>query len=227
MAEVIAGWNTSMSEHENGEESLQPPKPRDQDNLSSKDQAFLETLGTERLAAIERDYLVERLSINKICTNHGLSRYRFNQIRRALGWPVRSSRAKHCSRISVTPDDPPLASVSRANRRLAMINRLYAALERELHEFEMRSQIINSDSDPGTLGSQGERSARTLTSLVRSFEKIVQFDDKVRSEQGAQQTAAATFESDAGALRDEIARRLESLLEERDAGSLFEPTQRR
>lgn len=87
--------------------------------------------------------------------------------------------------------------------RSGLIRRLYAALERQVREVEAR---LAAEDGPA---SAGERDARTLSNLARTFEKLMEIDGggaEAHDEGGAR---------DIDALRKELAKRIDRLRRER------------
>lgn len=92
-----------------------------------------------------------------------------------------------------------------SRRRGDIIARLYAALDRKMKEIEQRL-----DADDATGAADSERDARTLTSLARLYEKIVDLEG---AEEKSEQHGDTSGEGhDADRQREEIAERLERLL---------------
>lgn len=86
-----------------------------------------------------------------------------------------------------------------------IIARLHAALDGKMKEIEERLA-----SGEGLSAADSERDARTLTSLARLYEKLSELESAGLK---ADQQEAADGERNADAIRDEIASRLERLLQ--------------
>ena len=166
-------------------------------------------------AAVRTDYENPAFSLDEICVRHGLTRSQFYRYRKANNWPKRIKAAARPNRPSVKKKQRttqrPARHSGKLQRRIAMIDRLYAVLEQELQDFENTEFSDMEVQTSAARRADRERSARTLTSLIRSFDKICEFDDKARQ---ASQPARTEDEStgDADGLRREIAQRLERLL---------------
>ena len=181
--------------------------------------------GDEKEAAfwdrVRRDFEDPALSLKTICARHGLSLSQLYRYRKKHGWPPRKRGQKQRARNKADVIRKGARGRSALKRRLEMIERLYTMLERELQDFE-KMGAGDSDEPPAVpSGADRERSARTLTSLIRSFDKICEFDDKAQEAQRrAQHSGTALPETDADGLRLKIAQRLERLLADRGTGEV-------
>ncbi len=188
-------------------------------------------------AAVRRDFDNGELTLAEICARHGLTASQFYRHRKAQNWPPRGrarvvdrARPARLQRLRVAANG---SDTLRLRRRLQMIERLYAVLEQELRAFESGEIQSCEPQDGPVSAAERERSARTLTSLIRSFDKICEFDDKARQAIRTADEARQAGEQpdseragDADSLREEIARRLERLLAGQDSGRMPEPPQR-
>ncbi len=95
-----------------------------------------------------------------------------------------------------------------ARRRLDLIARLYEATERKLTMLEAR--IADT---PAASAMESEREARAPGALVRTFEKLTEFEDRARKsvseiETDAEHDDTTAAAADAERWRKEIAQRL-------------------
>ena len=196
--------------------------------------------------AIRRAYCGGDGSVATICARFGVSVAQLYRRARKEGWPLRAPRSRpklrarrgkqqrkpkppHGStekgRIAHSASGPSLAAkpvnvgkpgLQALERRLGLIARLYHAIERKLRMIEER---LATEAEPGALES--ERQARELGALIRSFEKLSEFEEQTRralekGEARARQSgdgARGGAESDAERWREEIARRIARLRE--------------
>ena len=97
------------------------------------------------------------------------------------------------------------------DRRAGIVARLYAALDQKMREIEERIEA-SARSGEGVSAADGERDARTLTSLARLFEKLSEIEGGNKGTTEATGAGAKHKESYAHRIRDEIAGRLERML---------------
>jgi hypothetical protein len=191
-------------------------------------------------ANVRSAYVDTTEPVTKICARVGIDTWTLYLRCREEHWPKRSIKlaaAQAAAKKSATanppadanPPDDPLPSNQRA--RLALIRRLYKAIDTKLKQME---KLMASATE--TSAADHERETRTLTSLIRNFERVSEFDpDLTRSPALDRATpanshatseradpAAAPGRADADRLRRDITERLVRIREQRvsprDAG---------
>lgn len=152
---------------------------------------------------IAEEYTSRKLSVKALCQHYGITRNQLYKKARENNWPGRSKKKPQDKKQSTH------ALISATQRRESLLLRLYSALNQELETLEKRLAMPDD-----TCASEHERYARTLTSLVRLFDKLIEIEaqDAARgtSNQTTDQTAIKHNE-DAERLRTELAARLERL----------------
>ena len=121
-------------------------------------------------AAVRHAYCAGDQKVAEICQHYGISKAGLYYHRKTNNWPSRNN-------VSGT------VAASSKQIRKNKIERLYLLLDRLMEEIEM--QPVNALDDDGVSKSgtaDRERSARTLSSLVRSFEKIKELEAEEISE---------------------------------------------
>ena len=114
--------------------------------------------------AVRHAYGDGKHTIASICRQQGLTRGQLEYRRKKDGWP---------SRHPAPQSGGHKTNVSPPNR----IKRLYRLLDRLMKEIEMQSSNqISKDNAADVSTADRERSARTLSSLIRSFEKIKELE---------------------------------------------------
>jgi hypothetical protein len=193
-------------------------------------------------ANVRRAYVDGSQSVKQICTEFGIDTFKLYARARQDQWPKRLAKilaartaAKAVAQPSdaISPADPdsaelPLPSNQRA--RSALIRRLYKAIDTKLKQMEklMASAAETSPADH-------ERETRTLSTLIRNFERVSEFDPDLITKPAAAHTAnapagsssspnsaASPSSADAERLGRDIAERLVRIHEQRrltrDAG---------
>lgn len=149
-------------------------------------------------AAVAADYVADKLTVPQICARHGVSRAAlYRQVRKG-GWPrrLRLRSARSGARGAGGKPD---------NSRRALIARLYQVLERTMTEFEARLAVS------AQTGTDHERDARTLNTMVRLLERLSALEEKGGEGKAAARDDGGAVTADAPALREDLARRLERL----------------
>ncbi len=160
----------------------------------------------------------------------GLSVAAFRRLRADLGWPARTNPARRASRTPrskqaehaayVAPSTPQeTRQETRPEPRHPAVDldalraRLERALQTELAAVERRL----TSADPA---EPGERNARALASLVKTFAELRRLAAPARAKAGAEhdRPADARADRDLPALRAELARRIERLAGEGRSG---------
>lgn len=144
----------------------------------------------------------------------------FLRFRRKQNWPLRSSPIKHKQNTpkqeepapepepAASPGPPPSGPVDVE----ALRRRLERAVEAELASVEKRLS--------GQSVAMGERNARLLASLVKTFAELRRFAAAARSKPGAGDDSVESDEPaprDIAVLRDELARLVERIAREESA----------
>jgi len=133
-------------------------------------QIYMKNNGQVDWAAVRHAYCAGDQKVAEICQQYGISKAGLYYHRRTNNWPSRNDLS---ARVAVT------SKQIRKNK----IQRLYLLLDRLMEEIEMQP-VSAADNDgmskSGT--ADRERSARTLSSLIRSFEKIRELEAEEVSE---------------------------------------------
>jgi hypothetical protein len=154
--------------------------------------------------AVRHDYEAGQLTVDEICTIHGLTMCRLYRQREREGWQLRQ----------------PTRSRTSVDSQHELAARLAAALDRKMRHYETRLRSgASSDSV-----ADSERDARTLNVLIRLFEKLMTLQSTlprpVRARRAGPAIAALAADTadtatkdthDQERLRGELARRLETL----------------
>jgi hypothetical protein len=148
------------------------------------------------LDAIERDYTGDELSVEAICLAHGISMGQLYRHVSEQGWPMRQIRRR----------------AVKVPRPRDLTSRMAIALDQKMAEFETRLTVSRRDAT----AADSERDARTLSTLLRLFERL----SKLRNQAATRSKTAAGSSSRAAQMKDtdapdpfrgELARRLERL----------------
>jgi hypothetical protein len=194
-------------------------------------------------ANVRRAYVDTSKPVKQICAEFGIDGWALAARARQEHWPrrlakiiaaraaakaaVRSLKPAQAAAVDPTPSDYadlPLPSNQRA--RLTLVRRLYKAIDTKLKQME-----THMASATGTSSADHERETRTLSTLIRNFERVSEFDSDLAKSTGTPansstpahfanhgaNTAAATSATDADRLRRDIAERLVRLHEQRSA----------
>jgi len=128
-------------------------------------------------------------TIRAICTVYRIHPATLYKIARAQGWKLRTNgRLKRANPQKAKQNQPD---------RQTLIDRLYKAFDRQMGEFEAHS---NAAGDDGVT----EKDARTLGSLARTLEKLIELKQETEGADDNQNKGV-----DIERLREELARRLE------------------
>jgi len=104
-----------------------------------------------------------------------------------------------------TGADRPDDNQARLAMTMRITARLYAALSKQMAQVEAR--LREAECAPGADAPARERDARTLASLTRTFEKLLELDRST----AASRPESDMAETDLDAFRQDLARRLEAL----------------
>jgi hypothetical protein len=155
--------------------------------------------------AIRRDYEAGELTVETICAAHAISEWTLYDERARAGWSLRCPRR------------PPPVNSSKTELSARFVN----ALDEKMRRFEKRLQdTAGSDSSVDS-----DRDARTLSTLVRLFEKLttlhgvkaalagktVRQPEPLNTDPDTPDTAPSEDTHDQERLRGELARRLDVL----------------
>ena len=155
--------------------------------------------------AIAHDYRRGDVTVQEVCDRHGISKTTLYRQAKARGWPMRQA--------AIDPETEAGEERGGDARRLITIRRLYKVLDQKMTNIEARA---HSDAEPSR-GSpaESERDARTLSSLVRVFEKLTELEDRVLAQADSQDAnddpIMIRSMSDAERLRRDLAQRLARL----------------
>ncbi len=145
-------------------------------------------------APIARDYAANELPVLQLCALHGVSERTLYRYLQREGLPLRMPAAGIRGRCQ-------------SSREVELAHRLLLALDKQMTEFESRrAQGASSPAD-------SDRDARTLTTLVRMFDRLKALGAKPAGSGKTAKPAAAKGKPahDADRLRNELAQRLEKL----------------
>lgn len=127
-------------------------------------QIYMSNNGQVDWAAVRHEYCAGDQTVASICRQHGISTTGLYQRRRQEKWPQRRQAP---SATSGTPKEIHKSTIAR----------LYKLLDRLLKEIEMEPMKAANDEGVTTSGTADrERKARTLSSLIRNFEKIKELE---------------------------------------------------
>jgi len=135
--------------------------------------------------SIETDYRHGRLTVAKICENHGISVSALMQARVRYGWPSRNKTTqKDCGP---------------AGRR-NLISRMFAVLEKQIERMENTMAQNADDKEIALLGQ-----------LVRTLEKLVELDTKQAASQGEKPKKTDSNSEEMNVLRTKLSQRIGQL----------------
>lgn len=160
-------------------------------------------------AQVRAAYSANEISIAAVCKKFQMSSGTLYKRRVAEGWTLRGTqpaaltakgkRPKVASVLATASlDDPPPqapptakthATTSRA-ARAALILRLYNAIDLKLTQME--KLMSDPDATQQTTSADHEREARTLTGLVRNFERVTEMDADLTKPAGKLTAAKST-----------------------------------
>lgn len=149
-------------------------------------------------AAIKRAWAEDKLTPKEIAAAYGLSYQKLSARARAEGW-----RKGESGREGNAEKQRPASTPG-------LMKRLRQLLERQIEEIE------NTESEEGGAAAR-ERDARTLSSLIRTMEKLLEMQREREARRRARNEERG---EDAELLRGELARRLARLARSADAGNV-------
>jgi transposase-like protein len=154
---------------------------------------------SSKWASVAADYIGGDLTVAQICERYGISQKALYEQVKDQGWPLRSAGGQSSREVRQRRRGAKTA-------RKTLIARLYRALEQKMSEFESRQP------DGVQTAADHERDTRTLNTMVRLFERLSALDEKGRDKKAsAGSDAGMGVTTDARAVREDLARRLERL----------------
>jgi len=157
---------------------------------------------------IREAYEADGEAVTQICIRYGVSTGALYKRAKVENWPQRSKakkKPKKTNKIRRAARAGEKVSPARVERR-QLIDRLYQAFEKQMSDFEIQNA---STTDDGI----NEKDARTLGSLARTLEKLIELKSE---EEGDSQTQ--NQEVDIERLREKLAHKLERMRTKRGAG---------
>ena len=166
-------------------------------------QIFMKNNGQVDWAAVRHAYCAGDQTVTEICQHYGITKAGLYYRRRIENWPHRNNMS---------------ATAEKATQQIHKnkIERLYALLDRLMKEIEMESSSTTGDEGvPRSGTADRERSARTLSSLIRSFEKIkeLEAEELLETRETNNDSINEADEKDAEALRNTLYEKIEKLVQ--------------
>ena len=195
------------------------------------------SLDPEVWAEIARLWIEGSEPVGRIAARFGISHQRIVGEARRQGWPARGADAMPPGTEAKPAEDTVLKETDRRkpkarpaeaaipsgcggagtsrkrNRtavRRAMVERLFDAMDRKLSALEAR---IAAEGD--VTPADSERTTRALNTLVRSLEKLADYENKIGKGKGRSDGRPRTAVADPERRRSELAHRIERLLDRR------------
>lgn len=149
-----------------------------------------------RWSEIRRAYSETDEPVSALCKRFGISTGAFYRHARREKWPKRTRPKEAADRViqtaSIKPDE--------------LVTRLYETLRQQMIAIEKRLKTM-PDLDANNATATAERDARTLSTLVRTLEKLIELQGNVSK--GVEDTNGTGTELDAERFRIELVRRIE------------------
>ena len=172
---------------------------------------------------IARSYLETAEPLAELAQRFGISFQRIVAQAKTQGWPARRLTRVSKGEIQGKPNKPQpplLARPEKSETKEALHTRLHNLLAHHIADAEDRLACIGTGVEQSTAADR-ERDARTLSSLIRTLEKLIELDDRraadaksLLAEQKLEQQSNAEGEmSDAEDMRTELDRRFRRLAE--------------
>ncbi len=135
-------------------------------------------------------YEGDRESVRAICRRFRIAPCTLYRRRAAEGWRwrgkrVKAKRPRQAASQAMKPPPVPSRRVSGA-ARLRMVDKLFRTCAMQIDEIEARLAQKRATGDVAS-----EQETRTLASLVRSIEKIMELDAQARTAYGRKKTATS------------------------------------
>lgn len=147
-------------------------------------------------------------SVKQICERFNITQQQLYKQARDKEWPLRSQQKQAPAKSHKHNVHANVEHLNIKHRRKEMIARLYDVLDQKLNIIEERLVMPNDIE-----GAENERQARTLASLIRLFDKLVEIEaDEANSQKNnkSQQEVAEDID-DTERLREDLAKRLTRL----------------
>ena len=157
---------------------------------------------------IREAYEASGEAVTQICFRFGVSTGALYKRAKAENWPQRSAAKKKPHNKKNTKQGSKKGREKLPNKveRRQLIDRLYQAFEKQMSDFESQNALMADDGI-------NEKDARTLGSLARTLEKLIELKNE---EEGGSQTQ--DNEVDIERLREKLAQRLERMRTKRGTG---------
>lgn len=169
---------------------------------------------------IERAYLETTEPLADLGQRFGISFQRIVAHAKGQKWPPRRIPLPGKGELHGLPDRPTLqvSGQSKAETKGGLHARLHNLLAHHIADAEDRLASIGGGGEQSTAADR-ERDARTLSSLIRTLEKLIELDDRraadaksaIAEQKLAQQTNAEGETGDAEDMRAELDRRFRRL----------------
>lgn len=162
----------------------------------------------EPLGSIARRFAVAHQSISAMARRHGWPA-RPVPVRRG---PRRQDEASAAGKVkrSQSAKHVPNRLGERHVPRSSMVERLFKAMDRKLSAIEDRI-ACGEDATP----ADSERTTRAINTLVRSLEKLTEYEAKLSKRAGRRNGQRAGAQNDPERRREELAQRIQRLLDRR------------
>ncbi|MBL4758395.1 MAG: hypothetical protein JKY32_12410 [Rhizobiales bacterium] len=156
-----------------------------------------------RWADIRCGYVESGETVQGLCARYGISPSTLYSRARRENWPKRKQL-----KPVIESDNPESVGEVNYPEQAKLVARLYAALHQQMSAIERRMQVKPEINDTNATAT-AERDARTLSTLVRTLEKLIELQNSNKSVSDKADTIGA--ELDAARFRDEIVRRIEEI----------------
>lgn len=178
------------------------------------------TIGQTQWDEIERAYLETTEPLADLARRFGISFQRIVAHAKKQGWPARrisrAAKGEHYGTPEILPSH--MSAQDKAETKDGLHTRLHNLLAHHIADAEERLASIGSGVEQSTAADR-ERDARTLSSLIRTLEKLIELDDRrvadaknAVAEQKLEQLALTEGEmGDAEDMRTELDRRFRRL----------------
>lgn len=167
--------------------------------------------------AIKLAYTDTSKTVQAICEQYNVKPHQLYRKVRSENWPLRTEIKNRKSKALIVRGTKHKTSGQlddnlKKQIRTTSHNNNIETLEENLHSLvlDLMQRIAERKSDSSV--SQ-DRDARTLSSLVRTYEKLKDLEQKTKIKQrGSDNSALGELENNADTCRDEIAAKLEKLI---------------
>ncbi len=148
-----------------------------------------------RWPEIRRAYIEANEPVSKICDRFGISTSSLYSRARGENWPRRKKAGKAVKS----------SGLSGQAQQDELVARLYDTLRQQMTAIETRLQSM-PDLDDNNATATAERDARTLSTLVRTLEKLTELQDSALKASAKMDDTGA--DTDANRFRLELVRRI-------------------